>query len=269
LPDLQDLEARQVWNRCSSLAGIDFNPEGQVACLTEIGQHFGRECDWPLTSTGDPARFHTENGCFSYGCAASTHGILRKFKPRRVIEIGSGNSSLVIAAALGINSRETGKTTEYAIVDPYPRSVIENSLPELSQLIRQRVELLDVSFFDQLRDKDVLFVDSGHTVRIGGDVNYLVLDVLPRLAGGVLVHFHDIPLPYEYPKVYATNPQFRQFWTEGYLLQAFLSFNREFEILLAMGYLMTEHQAMFRAAFPLYDPSRHRAISHSFWIHRK
>jgi hypothetical protein len=102
---------------------------------------------------------------------------------------------LVIAAALGINSRETGKTTEYAIVDPYPRSVIENSLPELSQLIRQRVELLDVSFFDQLRDKDVLFVDSGHTVRIGGDVNYLVLDVLPRLAGGVLVTSTTFPYP--------------------------------------------------------------------------
>jgi hypothetical protein len=142
-------------------------------------------------------------------------------------------------------------------------------LPALTQLVKERVEILNVNFFDQLGKDDVLFIDSGHVVRIGGDVNYLILDILPRLAPGVIIHFHDVGLPCDYPKVYATNPQFRVFWTEAYLLQAFLCYNDKFEILLAMNYLMTECQDVFRAAFPLYDPCKHRAVSGSFWIRRK
>lgn len=266
VPDLEDLERRKVWDRRSDLAGINFRPDAQVAFLLKLGKEFGRECDWPPNSTGDSYQFYTENQSFSYGCATGAYCILRHFKPRRVIEIGSGNSSLVIAKALSRNAREEG---EYIIVDPYPRSMIENGLPALTRLVKERVELLDVNFFARLGKDDVLFIDSGHVVRIGGDVNYLILDVLPRLAPGVIVHFHDIGLPYEYPKVYATNPKFRVFWTEAYLLQAFLCFNSEFEILLAMNYLMSERQEVFRAAFPLYDPVKHRAMSGSFWIHRK
>lgn len=131
------------------------------------------------------------------------------------------------------------------------------------------MELLDVDFFSQLQANDVLFVDSGHTVRMGSDVNYLILEVLPRLAPQVIAHFHDIGLPGEYPKVYATNPRFRMFWTEAYLLQAFLCLNNRFEILLAMQYLMTEQKETFQAAFPSYDPERQSAISGSFWIRRR
>jgi hypothetical protein len=120
-----------------------------------------------------------------------------------------------------------------------------------------------------LGKNDVLFIDSGHTVRVGGDVNYLIPDILPRLAQGVIIHFHDIGLPYEYPKVYSTNPKFRVFWTEAYLLQAFLCYNNEFEILLALNYLTTEHMASFRSAFPFYRPQSHGGKSGSFWIRRK
>jgi hypothetical protein len=186
-----------------------------------------------------------------------------------VIEIGSGNSSLVINAALLRNAEDSASGgAEYTIVDPYPRPILEKGLPGLTRLVKQRVELLDVDFFERLGENDVLFIDSGHTVRIGSDVNYLILDVLPRLASGVIVHFHDINLPREYPKVYATNPRFRMFWTEAYLLQAFLCFNSQFEILLAMSYLTTERKEELLAAFPLYDPSKHLLTSGSFWIRR-
>jgi len=265
VPDLKDLEWRKVWDHRSELAGIDFRPDAQVAFLLKLGKEFGQECNWSPNPSSDPYKFYTENYTFSFGCAAATHCILRHFKPRRLIEVGSGNSSLVISNALSLNTQES----EYIIVDPYPRSMIENGLPALTRLVKERVELLDVNFFAQLGKDDVLFIDSGHVVRIGGDVNYLILDVLPRLAPGVIVHFHDIGLPYEYPKVYATNPQFRVFWTEAYLLQAFLCFNSQFEILIAMNYLMSDRQEVFRTAFPLYDPVKHRANSGSFWIHRK
>ena len=269
VPDLEDLDHRKIWDRQSALAGLDFYPEAQIEFLSEMGKQFGSECNWPSEPQADASQFYTENGTFSYGCAAITHCILRHFKPRHVIEIGSGNSSLVISKALYLNAKYSAEPIEYTAVDPYPRSIVENGLSGLTKIIKEPVERMETSFFDQLGKDDVFFIDSGHTVRIGGDVNFLILDVLPRLAPGVIIHFHDIGLPYEYPKVYSTNPKFRVFWTEAYLLQAFLCFNSQFEILLAMSYLMTEHLDKFRAAFPLYDPVQHRASSGSFWIRRR
>jgi hypothetical protein len=135
-------------------------------------------------------------------------------------------------------------------------------------MIRERVELTDISRFKELGPNDILFIDSGHTVRTGSDVNFLYLEVLPRLSPGVIIHSHDIGLPYEYQKVYFTNPSFRVFWTEAYLLQAFLSLNPHFEIMLAMNYLMMNHKEKFCKAFPHYNPAIHKATSGSFWIRR-
>ncbi len=270
VPDLADLEKRAVWDRCSELVGIDFRPDAQVAFLREMGRRFGLECNWPAQATRNPLQFHTENVSFSYGCAAGTHCILRYFRPRRVVEIGSGNSSLVIAKALEMNGAEDPEgAAAYTIVDPYPGEQIRQGLPGVTRLVDERVELLDTSFFEELAANDVLFIDSGHTVRIGSDVNYLILDVLPRLVPGVIVHFHDIPLPAEYSKVYATNPSFRVFWTEAYLLQAFLCHNSHFEVLLAMAYLTAHRKEDLLDAFQFYDPGKHRVTSGSFWIRSK
>jgi len=193
------------------------------------------------------------------------HCMTRYLRPRRIYEIGSGFSSLVISSALGMNETPG---TEYIIIDPYSQPVI-NSLPRVTRLINQRVELLEVEFFESLEKNNILFIDSGHTVRIGSDVNYLILEILPRLAPGVVVHFHDIPMPDEYSEVYFKKPQFRVFWTESYLLQAFLCFNSQYEILLSMTYLMTERKKEYCSAFRHYDPEKHQAISGSFWIRRK
>lgn len=269
IPDLNDLEQRRIWDKRSELKGIDFRPEAQIALLKELGQSFGHECAWPPANTGNPVDFFTENDCFSYGCAASTHCLIRKYKPNLVIEIGSGMSSRVISKALGINkSTDPSRRPRYSIIDPYPSHFIKRELSEV-EVMTTRVELLDPAFFDQLQANDILFIDSGHSVRIGSDVNSLFLEILPRLAPGVLVHIHDIHMPYEYHKVYATKESFRQFWTEQYLLQAFLSFNEQFEVLLGMYYLMKDQLETFRQAFPSYDPSKHLLMGASFWIRRK
>jgi hypothetical protein len=267
VPDLNDLDQRQVWNKKSELVGINFQPDKQVQLMQELGTKYGDECNWPLSPTNEPLDFYTENNSFSFGCAAGLHTIIRHYKPQKVIEIGSGNSSLIISSAL-IRNKADGKSGEYVIIDLYPSTTIERGLPGLTHVIKERVELTDINRFDQLQENDVLFVDSGHTVRTGGDVNFLFLDILPRLAPGVIVHIHDISLPYEYPKVYFTNPSFRMFWTEAYLLQAFLTFNSQFEVMLAMNYLMTDRKKEFCEAFSHYDPSKQKAISGSFWIRR-
>jgi hypothetical protein len=128
---------------------------------------------------------------------------------------------------------------------------------------------LEPSLFEQLKENDILFIDSSHSVKIGGDVNYLYLDILPRLQSGVIVHIHDIGIPYEYPKTYVSSETFRQLWTEQYLLQSFLCYNSEFEILLALNYLMTDHSDLFREVFSYYNPELHTFTSSSFWICRK
>jgi hypothetical protein len=267
VPDIEDLRARRVWDRRSSMAGIDMREARQLALLAELGREFGAECRWPHEPSRDGSEFYTDNSRFSYGCAASTHALIRKLKPRRVIEAGSGFSSRVIAAALRMNEKDSGRRAEYTVVDPFPGDALER-LPGVGQVLRRRVELIEADVFRTLGENDILFVDSGHTVRAGGDVNFLVLDILPLLAPGVVVHFHDIALPYEYAEVYFTNPKFRVFWTEAYLLQAFLCHNAAYEVLLTMNFLMRDHAAAFRSAWPHYDPAIHRFPSHSFWIRR-
>lgn len=269
VPDLEDLRQRDVWRRTSDLPGIDFRPDAQVARLRGLGERYGAECDWPAEPTGDPSRFFTENGTFSFGCAAAAHCVVRERRPARVIEVGSGRSSLVLSAALGLNERDGAPPAEYTAIDPYPSELLGVAPGTKPAVVAERVELVEPSFFEQLDRGDVLFIDSGHVVRIGGDVNFLLLDVVPRLRPGVAVHFHDIDLPFEYPEVYATNPAFRMLWTESYLLQAFLAHNSEFEVLLAMHYLMQERPDAFRESFPHFDPARHTSMSGSFWIARK
>ena len=269
VPDLADLAARRVWERRSVLPGIDFQMERQLDFLGVLGASYGGECRWPLLRpTGDPQAFYLDNGRFSYGCAASLHTMIRHLKPRRLIEIGSGCSSLVIGEAIRLNAGE-GSPCRYMVIDPYPGGMVAEGKIGLERLIAQRVELVDADTFDLLDENDILFIDSGHTVRTGSDVNFLYLEVLPRLKPGVAVHIHDICLPYEYPEVYFTNPAFRVFWTEAYLLQAFLAFNAEFEVLLAMNAIQTDHMQAFRAAFPHFRLEENWANSGSFWMRRK
>ena len=269
VPDLADLNNRQIWTRRNNLPGIEWNIAEQLAFLALIGGQFGHECNWPPSSNGDPLQYYTENNSFIFGCAASTHCMIRFSKPSHVIEIGSGFSSLVINAALEVNARESLKSCEYTIIDPYPQQSINPGLNHLSKLMGQRVETVDPAIFQQLQANDILFIDSGHTVRIGGDVNFLILEVLPSLNPGVIVHFHDIPMPYEYSSIYYTNPAFRMLWTESYLLQAFLSCNHQFRILLALDCIMREHMEDFKRAFCHYDPAKYHNSSGSFWIQKR
>ncbi len=265
VPDLKDLDQREVWTRRTPLRGIEMGLEAQVRFLTDLAKAYAHECDWPAESPQDPTQFYWNNVSFSFQCASLLHYMIRHHKPRRIIEVGSGMSSRVISAALRMNEAETHQPCEYAIVDPFP-SEETRRLPFLASIQTRKVEELDPSFFEDLGAGDILFIDSGHTVKIGGDVNFLFLEVLPVLAPGVVIHVHDIPMPHEYPRVYYTNPTFRVLWTESYLLQAFLMFNNEFEVLGAATYLNSTAKEAFPVIFPK-DPKK--SESGSFWMRRR
>src|SRR5262249_46442361 len=111
---------------------------------------------------------------------------------------------------------------------------------------------------------DILFIDSSHVFRVDSDVRFLFLEVLPRLNPGVLIHIHDIFLPYDYPRDWIVKEH--RFWNEQYLLHAFLLFNRAFEVLWAGSYMHTRHSDKLKRAFASYDPAS--VWPGSFWMRR-
>ena len=266
IPDIEDLERRNVWERISELPGISFIPQKYLKLMKRFGEKYSVECKWPNEPTKNPSDFYLNNNCFSYGCASSLHCMIREYKPRRIIEVGSGHSSKIIREAIEKNKSENGIKVDYKIIDPY-FSLEEKAFSSDTSIIRKKVENVKPDIFKSLKENDILFIDSSHVCKIGSDVNYEILEILPNLNKGVIVHFHDVSLPYEYSKTYATNPAFRMFWTEAYLLQAFLAHNDYFEILLPMTYLQRDHEEEYRKVFPFSRETQNFG-SGSFWIRR-
>jgi Methyltransferase domain len=257
IPDTQSLP-ETLWSRPSELVGIDMNEATQLNLLESFSKFREENQQFSTAKTQEHNRFYLGNGLFDGVDALVAYCMIRHFQPRLIIEVGSGFSSLVLGQAV-----EKNKNSGLICIEPFPREFLREGFPGLQSLIEKKVQGIGLEFFSQLVSGDILFIDSSHTVKIGSDVNYLFLEVLPRLNPGVIVHVHDIFLPFEYRRDWVMN-EFR-FWTEQYLLQAFLTFNCEFDVLLANYYLSHYHQEQLQAAFP----DLPRWIGGSFWIRRK
>jgi len=240
IPDTRDLEKRDF--SPSQLSGIDLHPEFQLRLMKEAFAKFSHEYNsFPIKPT-DSSGFYLDNDAFGGIDPYIYYCMIRHFKPKTVIEIGSGHSTL-----LGAHACKLSGCLRYVCIDPWPREFISRGVPGID-FIRKKVEDLDLDLFQQLQENDILFVDSSHVVRTGGDICFEILEVLPRLAKGVLVHFHDIFLPFEYPKEWLVGRQ--RFWTEQYLLQAYLAENNHVEVLFANHFLSKEYVAEVRENFP-------------------
>jgi len=243
IPNTQSLP-ETLWDRPSELIGIDMNDAVQLDLLRNHFPKFRDEYDqFPAEETSEPGRFSLKNGLFDGTDALVAYCMIRHFQPRLIIEVGSGFSSLVAAEAM---AKSEGSTL--ICIEPFPLDFLRKGFPGLRSLIEKKVEDIDTEFFSQLGSGDVLFIDSSHTVRIGGDVNYLFLEVLPRLKPGVIVHVHDIFSPFDYRRDWVIDEL--RFWGEQYLLQAFLTFNSEFEVLMANAYLGHRYMEDLKATFP-------------------
>ncbi len=188
--------------------------------------------------------------------------MLRHFRPQRVIEVGCGWSSLVTAR---VNREYFDGSINFTCIEPYPPDFLGDGVDGVSQLIVSPVEQVPVDTFLALRAGDVLFIDTSHTVKTGGDVVFLLQEVLPRLADGVVVHIHDIFLPWDYPKEWVMTGRA---WNEQYAVRAFLAFNAAFEILLGVGWMSYFQSDIFAAVLPGY-PELYPDGGGSLWIRRK
>jgi len=250
-----------TWSEKDPLYGVDLNVEGQLKLLQDI--HYNSELERvPIGRPDRPLGFFHNNPTFGPGDAEILYSMIRHFRPKRVIEVGSGFSTRMAKHALDRN-REEGSASKHVCIEPYEMPWLESL--GVDQVIRSKVEDLDLTLFRELKENDILFIDSSHVLRTRGDVYHIYLHILPNLSKGVLVHVHDVFLPSEYPKEWILSE--RRFWNEQYLLQAFLAFNSEFEVVLAIHYLSTHHPEELSAKCPVY--SKFRFGHGSFWMRRK
>lgn len=259
--DAKDLRKRRdtLWAAPSpELPGVDLNEAGQRALLQEL-RAIGAE--YPEGGVFAPLNgrntFREPNGMFEGLDARMLYALLRHRQPKRLVEVGSGHTSLLSGH---VNEQHLGGSCEITCVEPYPPDFLSPLPLGVTRLVKARAQEVDPALFTSLEAGDFLFIDSSHVSKTGSDVNTLYLDVLPRLAPGVVVHVHDVFLPAEYPQNWVLEEE--RSWNEQYLLQALLTFSSGFRVLFANYYasqfLSEEVEATFGRVYG----------GGSFWMER-
>jgi hypothetical protein len=257
LPLLEEIDWAALHAR-RTLPGIDFRTTQALRLTNEIST-FGRELDpVPYDRPASGALYWLDNGFFTDFDAAALHGVLRQFKPKRYIELGCGFSSFVSSRALKRNDTE-GHPCDAIYADPEPRRDVDEIIA-YGRLLKQRVQALPLELFTQLEAGDVLFIDTSHVLKVQSDVERELLEILPSLQPGVLIHIHDIFSPYDYPEDWVRN-KIRLSCNEQYALECLLMGGDRFEVFLPLYLLWKEHRAELQNLF-----ARGKTRPHSFWL---
>ena len=244
------------------LPGIDLNAAEQLRLLDRFD--FAEELSAFPTEGTSKLEFHYHNNAFESGDAEYLYSIIRLFKPKRIVEVGAGASTLMVRNAIARNKDEQPNyTCKHLCIEPYEREWLEEIGVEL---IRKPVEQGDREIFAELNENDILLIDSSHVIRPQGDVLTECLEILPSLSKGVLIHVHDIFTPRDYPKEWLLDEV--RLWNEQYLLEAFLSFNDHFEIIGALNYLAHHHADKLAAKCPIFAAEREWREPSSLWMRK-
>jgi predicted O-methyltransferase YrrM len=263
--DVDEIGAQQaaIWPADPTILGIDFNPDSHRRILREAFPRFIREYDYPevLEDTPELDRFYTRNSQFSWLDARALFVLLRAWRPRRIIEIGSGYSSLLMT---DVNRRFLDGATHITCIEPYPRPFLRRSQAGIAHLIEQKVQDVPLGEFGRLGAGDVLFIDSSHVAKTGSDVNQICFEIIPRLAPGVRIHIHDIFLPHEYPVDWVLNDN--RSWNEQYIVRALLMYTTAFKVLFGSAYAYHAFPDLVRDALAL--PGGAAFAGGSLWLEK-
>lgn len=228
------------------IPGIDLNIEWQFNILDSI-ESFYKELPFKDEKT-DNLRYYYMNGYYSYSDAIFLYCMIRHLKPRKIIEVGSGFSSSVILDTNEIFMRNAIHCT---FIEPYPdrlKSLLKNDDKTKVTIHERKLQEIPIDVFSELAENDILFIDSTHVSKFNSDVNYVIHRILPALAKGVYVHFHDVFYPFEYPVEWLLEGRA---WNEQYILRAFLEYNTKFKVVLFNTYLTTMFSEKLKNRFPL------------------
>jgi predicted O-methyltransferase YrrM len=258
-PQFDMRKVKRDFSQERALPGIDWNATEQLQLVKQF--MFGDELRNLPARKSERHQFHFNNGLFESGDAEFWYQLIRYKKPGRILEIGSGYSTLVAIDAIEKNKQENPDyECRHVCIEPYERHWLEEAGVEV---IREKVEDVKPSCFSKLSENDILFIDSSHIIRPDGDVVFEYLELLPRLNVGVIVHVHDIFSPRNYLDEWLRNEV--RFWNEQYLLEAFLSHNRSWKVIGALNYLRHNHFDELKQACPFLTEDREPG---SFYIQR-
>jgi predicted O-methyltransferase YrrM len=242
--DVEAIKKREneIWKNetVDDVAGINLNTENQLKLAKDLAEYYN-ELPFKGEKTSN-LRYYFNNSYYSYTDGIVFYSMIRHFKPKQIIEIGSGFSS---ALTLDTNNLFFNSQIKLTFIDPYPErlySLISDNDKKSTTIIEKDVQLISLEIFEKLEAGDILFIDSTHVAKTGSDVNYILFEILPRLKAGVLIHFHDIFFPFEYPREWVFKGKN---WNEDYFLKAFLMYNNSFEIKLFSNYLHQLHKEAF------------------------
>jgi len=239
IPDFHEVDSKSVriFDRSEkNIPTININEDSQIQLAKSFSALYP---EMPFSdSKSGKWRYFLDNPYFSYGDGIILYSFLRHFNPNRIIEVGSGFSS---SAMLDINDLFLNKKVEFTFIEPFPDRLFSLLSEEDKKTVRveiKPVQEVEAQIFTRLEANDILFIDSSHVAKINSDVLHLLFHILPQLKKGVIIHFHDILWPFEYPKDWLEGGRA---WNEAYILRAFLQYNPAFEILYFNSYMALHH----------------------------
>ncbi|MBR8827674.1 MAG: class I SAM-dependent methyltransferase [Gomphosphaeria aponina SAG 52.96 = DSM 107014] len=250
IPNIEELKVKEKEifdTKDRELAGIDLNEVEQLEILAAFKKYYDEQ-PFPQKKT-EGMKYYFENSYYSYADGMSLYSMMRYLKPKRIIEVGSGYSSSV---TLDTNQLFFDNKIELTFIEPYPErllSLVQKGDEQINfKLFKQEVQNVELKLFKELEQNDILLIDSSHVSKTNSDVNYLLFKVMPVLQSGVIIHFHDIHYPFEYPKHWIYQGWA---WNEAYILRAFLQYNKDFKIVFFYSFLKEFYEAQFKE-MPLY-----------------
>lgn len=263
IPDLEYVRdnSESIFARdIESCPGIDLNVETQISLIEKFVDYYD---DIPFPDEQSAKfRYYFQNDFFGAGSSMILYSMMRHFRPKQIIEVGSGFSS---AAMLDVNDAFFDGGISMNFVEPFPErllSLLRKEDSERHLVIEEIVQDVPFEMFRRLKKNDFLFLDSSHVAKVGSDVVQILTGILPILDPGVIVHIHDIYWPFEYPEEWVFSGRA---WNEAYLLKAFLQFNHSFEILVFNSYLALHHEELMERCLPGFLPGG----GSSLWMRKK
>ncbi len=248
IPSAADVAAcaKMLLNLPTEIQGVNLNEENQLKLFYDLKKYYDEQ---PFTGErNDGRRYYFENAAFSYADGIFLYCMMRRIRPQRIVEVGSGYSSCVM---LDTNELFFDDKIKCTFIEPNAdllRSLLKDKDIGKIEIIEKRVQDVDERVLLDLSAGDILFIDSSHVSKTGSDVNYLFFNILPRLKSGVHVQVHDIFYPFEYPTVWGEEGRA---WNETFLMRAFLQYNDAFEIELFTSFLADFHKDKLRSEMPL------------------
>lgn len=249
LPDLKAVRAHseRIFDlSVNDVPGVEMNEAAQLELVDKFANYYD---EMPFSEKRvDDSRYYLDNRYYSYGDGITLYSMMRAHQPARIIEVGSGFSS---AAMLEVNDRFFEGSIDLTFIEPYPdrlRSLLRTTDTRKCTILEEPVQEVPTDTFGALHRDDILLIDSSHVAKIDSDVVHLLFRILPILDDGVIVHFHDILWPFEYPGSWLEEGRA---WNEAYLLRAFLQYNRSFEIMYFNSFLAAKHTDTLARTMPL------------------